>query len=528
MKKITLVIIVAFLFPVCVSADWLPSPSSVQGWKKVTDTPSGLTATMTNDHEVYSLLEHKGLLYVGYYTAGLPNHKRAARLYTWDGKTLVLKYTFGTGLAFASLQALGEYKGDLYAAMSGLNAGDGDVYVSKDGGITWSRSFNSTKDYFCSALVVFKDKLYAGMGYWGNRVLSFDGTSWNVSYPGVSGVGLIEWMYVFNGKLYAASGGSQAGKANLIVTSDGVNWTVDNEFAKTAANYVETASLVEFKGKLYAGMLKAGTTGGDVLVLDNATGKWSVAFNNPNGNRIHSLNVYNGRLYVGNANAASAGDVYVSDDGVAFVKDLDTDTREVFRLYNYNGSQYMGSGFLNAQAIVFRKNDAVSLRAAYKKLWEEESLYSRNYLLGVFNNSADVMIAEERWLKNQEDIAESLSAVFPAASTVVFSAKLRNHVSISKQIIEAVKANNMSLVSTLQIQWDLNADEIADFLSALNSHWNAAELKDLLYKHRQYLLGQAKSRQVADWMADINQYDLDRFYMIKLADILVDGILNNN
>lgn len=188
----------------------------------------------------------------------------------------------------------------------------------------------------------------------------------------------------------------------------------------------------------------------------------------------------------------------------------------------------MGSGFLNAQAIVFRKNDAVSLRAAYKKLWEEESLYSRNYLLGVFNNSADVMIAEERWLKNQEDIAESLSAVFPAASTVVFSAKLRNHVSISKQIIEAVKANNMSLVSTLQIQWDLNADEIADFLSALNSHWNAAELKDLLYKHRQYLLGQAKSRQVADWMADINQYDLDRFYMIKLADILVDGILNNN
>jgi hypothetical protein len=333
-------------------------------------------------------------------------------------------------------------------------------------------------------------------------------------------------MYVFNGKLYAASGGSQAGKATLIVSSDGVNWTVDDEFSKAAANYVETASLVEFKGKLYAGMLKGGTTGGDVLVLDNVTGKWSVAVSNPFGTRIHSMGVYNGRFYVGNANMVGAGDVYASDDGINFVKDLDTDTREVFRLYNYNGSLYMGSGFDNAQAKIFRKNDSVALRAAYKKLWEEESIFARNYLQSALNNTGDAAGAEARWLKNQDDLAESINAVYPSASIADFTVLLRSHVSIAKQIIEAVRTNNSAAVPALQAQWNTNADDITNFLSALNSHWNAAEIKDLLYKHRQYILGQATSRQASDWLADINQYDLDRFYLLKIADSLADGIAN--
>jgi hypothetical protein len=528
MNKFILLITLAVFFSSSVQAAGLPAPSSVRGWQKVMDTPSGLTATTTNAHEVYSLLEHRGLLYIGYYTADLPNSKRSARLYTWDGKTEVLKYTFGTGLAFASVQALGEYKGNLYAGMSGLTAGDGDIYVSKDGGTTWSRSYNTTQEYFCSALVVFKDKLYGGMGYWGSRIVSFDGTTWKISYPGTSGVGLIEWMYVYKGKLYAAIGGSQAGKASLVVTEDGVNWAVDPGFMAAAANYVETASLVEFKGKLYAGMLKGGTTGGDVLVLDDTTGIWSVAWSNPNGNRVHSLEAYNGRLYVGNANMAGAGDVYVSDDGVTFVKDLDTDIREVFRLYKYNGSLYMGSGFTNNQAQIWRKNDSVALRAALKKLLEEESLYARNYILSALTDSQDAVSAEARWLKNQDDIAEAINAVYPAAVVQNLAILLRDHVALAKEIIQAVKTNNTAEVQAVQERWNTNADNITAFFVPLNNHWPADEIKDILCKHMQYILGQVTSRVQTDWIADVNSYDLDRFYMLKLADLLVDGIINQS
>ena len=56
----------------------------------------------------------------------------------------------------------------------------------------------------------------------------------------------------------------------------------------------------------------------------------------------------------------------------------------------------------------------------------------------------------------------------------------------------------------------------------------ADEIKDLLYKHMQYILGQATSRVQTDWPADINSYDLDRFYMLKLADLLVDGIIHQS
>jgi hypothetical protein len=275
-------------------------------------------------------------------------------------------------------------------------------------------------------------------------------------------------------------------------------------------------------------MLKGGTTGGDILVLDNATGAWSVAWSNPDGNRIHALEVYNGRLYVGNANMAGAGDVYVSDDGVNFVKDLDTDVREAFRLYKYNGSLYMGAGFTNGQAKIWRKNDNVSLRAALKKVLEEQSLYARNYIISALNNSPEVADAEARWIKNQDDIAEALNALYTPVAGQDLANLLRTHVAIAKEIVAAAKAGNNLEVQAGQARWNTNADAIAGYLSALNVHWPADRIKDLLYKHMQYVFAQGASRMSLNWTADINNYDLDRFYMLELADLLTDGVINDS
>jgi len=503
-------------------AAWQPAPSTVQGWQKILDTPANLTNNTTNDHEVYALLEHRGLLYIGYYTAGIPNSRRAARLYTWDGTTQTLKYTFGTGLAFASLQALGEYRGNLYAGISGLAKGDGDIYVSKDGGTTWAKSYDTTMDYFCSTLVVFNDKLYAGMGYASSRITAFDGKTWKVVYPGKPG--LVEWMYVYKGKLYAALGGPQASNAALVSTSDGITWTVDYEFASVAATYAETASLVEFKGRLYAGMLKGGSSGGDLLVLDDATGRWSVAWSNPNGNRLHAMEVYNGRLYVGNANATGAGDVYVSSDGVTFTKDLDTDIREVFRLYKYNGSLYMGSGYRNGQARIWRKNDSLAFKFALRKILEEESIYARNYIVSGLSNQLVSAFDEERWLKVQDDWAQALAGVYASLDTSGLTALLREHVRIAKEAIAAAKNNAEFELASIKEQWAANADQTAIFLNGVNNLWPKDEIKDLLIKHQQYVIAQVSSRIADDGAAELNSFDLDRFYMLKLADALSDSM----
>ncbi len=526
MRKMWIVCFAVLCFPLSAHALDVPSPSTAGGWQEVMPTPTDLTASATNDHEVYSLIEHRGLLYIGYYTAGTPNATRAARLYTWDGKTQQLKYTFGTGLSFASLQALGEYRGDLYAAMSGLYNGDGDIYVSKDGGTSWIKSFEATTDVFCSSLVVFKDKLYAGMGYKASRILAFDGTTWNTVYPGKAGSGLVEWMYVYKGRLYAALGGPTAGRAAIVVTSDGVNWNVDYDNALASAIYNEAATMVAFKGKLYAGMLKGGTTGGDVLVRDDAAGTWSVAWSNPNGNRIHAMEVYNGRLYVGNANMDGAGDVYVSDDGVNFKKDLDTNVKEVFRLYAHNGSLYMGSGYLSGQARIWRKNDAEALRLALRSLWSDEGAYLRDYLVSVLSLTGDMTTIEENWLVHEHKIADALRPYYGDAAAENFKGILAERVMIAKRAREAHRQGNGSGVAQAFTDWAANARALATFLGGINEYINTEELSALLTRYVSHGQEMIVARAAGNWAADREAYDAMRRAALKIADTLSDAVVH--
>lgn len=496
------------------------------GWEKLLNTPAGLTGTTTNDEEVYALQEHKGLLYIGYYTAGLPNAKRAARLYTWDGQTQTLKYTFGVGLHFASLQALGEYKGNLYAALSGLYAGNGDIYVSSDGGTTWAKSYDTTTDYFCSTLVAFKDKLYAGMGYKISRIMVFDGTTWKQSYPG-KGSGLIEWMTVYRGRLYAAIGGPSQGKAAIVSTADGITWTVDYDNAGAPTLYSETAFLTEFRGRLYAGMLSRTTTaGGDLLVRDDSTGTWNLAWSNPNGTRIHSMGVYNDRLYLGNAGAAGAGDVYVTDDGINFKKDLDTPLREVFRLYPYRDSLYMGSGYKSAEAQIWRKTDQVALRIRLRKIWEGQAALTRSYIVSYFSGLLENTAVKNKLIKNQQDLADIIKPYYGDAAKSQLTTLLDDHLTIALKVLQATEGQDTLTINAVKAEWKANADQIALFLGGLNDHWIYEEIRDLLCKHLEFASAQMAARVSQDWETDLNSFNLDREKVLTLSDVLTDGIVN--
>jgi hypothetical protein len=522
MGRIILVVLLILVFQPYVRADVsLP----VGGWQKVLNTPTSLTGTSDNDQEVYSLLEHKGILYIGYYTAGVPNSLRAARLYTWDGKTETLKFTFGTGLSFASLQALGSYQGNIYAAISGLNPGDGDIYVSRDDGTTWTKSFDSVSDNFCSTLVTFKDKLYAGMGFSKGRILSFDGVNWKESYAGLAGSGLVEWMVVYRGKLYAALGGPIAGDAAIVSTADGINWTVDFDTGPSG-NYAEVASLAEFKGKLYAGTLTGRGIGVNLLVRNDSAGTWSVAWNNPNGTRIHAIEAYNDRFYVGNANLPGQGDVYVSDDGINFKKDLDTTLHEAFRLLPFQGSLYLGTGFKNSEAQVWRKTDEIALRLSMRELWRDEVAYTRSYVISVMSGLQDTFAIKARLLQSHLDIADTFMAYYGQASRNQIDAFLNDNLALLDTVIQAVLTGNASILTDAEAKLNDNAAAFTTYLTSLNNHFSQEDLRDLLEKHLENTTDELNSRLIKDWNADIASSDLDVQNILVFADKLTDGIVN--
>lgn len=335
---------------------YIPVDSDVQqvtvgnsDWQLAIPCPS--LGSASSDNEVWAMVQFNGFLYIGYYTA---LGTQEAKLFKWDGQTLTLEYTFGTGSHFQGVYSLAVLGANLYAGIEGGTNGDADVYVSNGSDTkTWTKSFDDTthKGVFC--MTTFQGKIYAGFAFSSGQgdIYSFDGATWSLAYDGTSPNDLVEWFETMNGNLYVAVGGNSDGNAQIL-KFDGNSWSV--VYDGTGTNYQQIVSLAYYKGKYYAGALRSGTNAGADIFVSGDGLSWSLAYSYPTGNRVHCLHVYNNRLYAGIGNGAGQNAILVFDGTTWAVSFAAKTEREAFRLQDYNGVLYAGMGYKKGDANIYR------------------------------------------------------------------------------------------------------------------------------------------------------------------------------
>lgn len=352
-----------------------------KGWYKKASTPLDLHATTstTQDDEVWSMVEFNGDLYVGYYTAF---NQEACRVYKWDGKTLTLFKTFGTGVHFIVTE-LAVYKGKLYAATSGQSAGDGDIYAYDPIADTWTKSFEDTTHNGVFKMGNYNGRLYAGFAYGSGMgdVYSFDGSTWALSYDAPAGRNLVESMAEYNGKLFIGGGGGSAGTAYLM-SFDGTTWTDVLDGATTTFRSI--INLASYNGSLYASTQETVITGPEIIKYTSGT-TWTDVKDNDNITFCHGLGVYNGRLYSGCTYPSAPGDVWVYDgnsgtSGWTKVFTHPGVATEAFRLFEYNGELLVGYGFNYFDSDIYAYSETIA---------ELISRNNREVLEGFSLNSTD-------------------------------------------------------------------------------------------------------------------------------------------
>lgn len=361
-------------------------------WERIPQDPNAFNPG-ASFVEVNSMAVYKGYLYLGYNvnsTGG--NHLSTSKIYRWDGNTMTFMSNIGSDSHFLGVAFIQPYNGKLYAGIQGSAIGDGDVYVSSDDGVTWSKSYENTTDDFMYSAAVFKGKLYTGQGFHSGFIYSFDGTTWSTAYNTAGTGSLILSLKVFNGRLYAATGG---GVSDILSTADGINWTVEATYP--TATYAEFNLMEEFRGKLYADVIVGVSGTNDVLVRDNTTGTWSVAVSALSGGQGWGMLNYNDALYVGCTNTATSAILYKTLDGTNFVQDFQTPISgsfyeyEAFRAIAYNGSMYFGFGSHGSTgANMWRKTDSLG------QLFDTDHRFVNNFRYNTtstypFNNDASLI-----------------------------------------------------------------------------------------------------------------------------------------
>lgn len=302
-----------------------------------------------------------GKIYAGLGTA------QAGNALVWEYDTATSNWTLigGQGLndswsmnTFESVDSLLYYKGVLFAGL-GRTAGDGEVWSWN--GTTWTKIAgdtvngswaNSTYENVAS-LLVYRDKLYAGLG----NAQNGDAEVWRCT--GCE-TGTVSWTKV---------------------AGDGINsgWA--------AGTFREVPVMVQTHDMLYVGL--AGGTAGDAEVwrctssCDGASPVWTrvggdginSGWANTTYERVDSMAVYDGKIVVGLGSTAGDAEIWQCDDcesgspnwgGARIGGDdssgtsgstygwADTTYEQVLDLVTYNGYLYAGLGITAGESELWR------------------------------------------------------------------------------------------------------------------------------------------------------------------------------
>ena len=166
------------------------------------------------------------------------------------------------------------------------------------------------------------------------------------------------------------------------------------------------------------------------------------------------------------------------------------------------------------------------LRDAMRTLWDDHVVWTRLFIVSTLADLPDAPATTERLLQNQTDIGNAVKPYYGDAAGTKLTGLLRDHILIAADIVTGAKAGDTAKVNAAKAKWTANADEIAVFLNGANpKNWPATEMKTMMHDHLALTTTELEMRLKKDWKGDIAAFDRVEEQVLKMADMLSEGIV---
>lgn len=166
-----------------------------------------------------------------------------------------------------------------------------------------------------------------------------------------------------------------------------------------------------------------------------------------------------------------------------------------------------------------------NLQATMGKLWNDNLRYTHDYIMSTIediSNKKDVVA--KQLVKTHNEISDAIKPYYGDAASAKLNKLLNENIALTKNLVDAVKAKNNELLDNAQKKWDKNAEDIADYLSSINSYWSKTDLSDLLTKYIETTKDEVTAMVNKNHKDAVSYYDKSRMYISKFADTLAEGI----
>jgi hypothetical protein len=164
--------------------------------------------------------------------------------------------------------------------------------------------------------------------------------------------------------------------------------------------------------------------------------------------------------------------------------------------------------------------------AAMDRLWEEHIGWTRNVILCLTDQLPGTDQAVKRLLQNQEDIGNAVKPFYGNEAGDKLTALLKQHIIIAADVVTAAKNGDSGKLDEAGKNWYANADEISQLLSGANPEWKLADMKMMMDTHLKLTTDEAVARIHKDYDADISAFNQVQDEILKMSDMLADGIIS--
>jgi len=165
------------------------------------------------------------------------------------------------------------------------------------------------------------------------------------------------------------------------------------------------------------------------------------------------------------------------------------------------------------------------LKLSMRKLWVDHIMWTRNVIFCLVDRLPGKDQAVNRLLQNQVDLGNAIKPYYGEEAGKKLTDLLYPHITIAAEVVNAAKAGNTTALDEANKRWYANADEISEFFAKANPNWEFEEMKMMMREHLKLTTDEAVQRIKKDYDADVIAYDKVNDAILKMSDMLADGIV---
>ena len=172
-----------------------------------------------------------------------------------------------------------------------------------------------------------------------------------------------------------------------------------------------------------------------------------------------------------------------------------------------------------------REDSILRLNEDMRLAWLNHVYWTRMYLMSAVADNADQQAVEERLLETADEITDVFARYLPIATTRQLRNLLTEHIEIAGQIIQALKAKNMSDYDALVKEWYRNANQMAALFANYNPYFESRETRNMLLNHLDPTREEIEHQVNGEYEQSIDVFRDVEQQALALADYFARGLL---